>query len=97
MFYIILLSCSNVLLLLLLIILIRASLKVSRQVQMWEKFYESSIEDVDSTLGALNKLVSRRNLLSNDPDVQNMCQIITIIRDILIGYQSANGERKEQK
>jgi hypothetical protein len=77
----------------------KASLTVSRQVQAYEEFYNSSLEDIESVINMLDTLMSRRQLVSDDPDVQNIYRVIVILHDILLGYRNAwkSEERKKKK
>jgi len=90
----IVLSILVMLLLVLNIIFIKAGVKASRKIQAFEDFYEGTIEDLDSVIKMVNGLL-KRQLLSDDNDVQNFHRVIGITHDILLGYRKA-GEDKEK-
>lgn len=71
-------------------------IKASRLVQEYETFYNSTLDDVDSAIVMLDTLITRRQLLSDDPDVQNVYKVIVIIHDILLGYHNATGRNKRK-
>lgn len=92
-----LLSTICVIMFILLVVMIRASLKVSRQAQAYEEFYNNSLEDVQSVIKMLDDLMNRRQLVSDDPDVQNVFRVVVILHDILVGYRNAWKSEEERK
>lgn len=52
----------------------------------YEEFYNSTLEDIGEVVDMLDKLVGKRQMLSDDPDVQNLLRIIAIAHDTLLGY-----------
>jgi predicted PurR-regulated permease PerM len=100
MIALILLSTICVILLILLVVMTRASVKISRQVQAYEEFYNNSLEDIQSVVHMLDTLMNRRQMVSDDPDVQNIYRVVVILHDILVGYRNAwktqEGKEKEK-
>ena len=101
----------NVLMLILIVILVlmlvtlvivcykitKAAIRVSQQNQNWESFYDNSLEDVESVITMLDTLMNKRQLVSDDPDVQNTYRVVVILHDILAGYinaKTASGTEK---
>ena len=94
----ILLSIICGLQLLLLLFVLRAALRKSREVQIYEQFYEDTLEDVESIVDMLDALMNRRQLISDDPDIQNVYRVVVILHDTLVGYRNATEkERKKEK
>ena len=81
----------------LLVVMTRASVRVSRQVQAYEEFYSNSLEDIQSVIVMLDTLMSRRQMVSDDPDVQNVYRVVVILHDILVGYYEYSKETKGKK
>lgn len=79
-----------------LVLLIPTVLSVSREIENFGQFYEDTIEDVDSVIKMLNEL-TKRQTISDDPDVQNFYRIMAITHDTLLGYRNAGRERKEKE
>ena len=75
-----------------------AGVRTSRQVQSYEEFYANTLEDINSVLDMTNRLMNRQ-LISDDPDVQNFHRVLTITHDTLLRYAHAGREteRKEEK
>ena len=77
-------------------VFVHYGIKASRLVQEYESFYNATLDDIDSATNMLEELVNRRQLVSDDPDVQNVYRVIVIIHDILLGYQHATGRNKRK-
>ena len=92
-----LLSTICVILFILLVVMTKASLRISRQVQAYAEFYNNSVEDVKSVVDMLDALMNRRQLVSDDPDVQHLYRVVVILHDILIGYRNAWKKEEERK
>jgi len=94
---IILLSFICVVLLILLVVLFFSAIRMSRTVQSYEQFYSDTVEDIGSVANMLHDLMTRRQMLSDDPDVQNIQKVVVIAHDIVSGYLNASKkERKER-
>lgn len=94
---IILLSVVCGIQLILLIVIGRAALKISRLVQAYETFFEDTLEDVNSVIEMMDTLKNRRQMLSDDPDVQNIYRVVVILHDILVGYRDATKKERKEK
>jgi len=96
---IIILSVVCSLLVILLAVITQASVRVSRKVQTYENFYEDTIGDLDGVIEMLDALINNRQMISDDPDVQNVRKAVVIIHDILVGYKNAKniGKAEEEK
>jgi hypothetical protein len=92
---ILLLSTICVILLGIVIAIVPAAMKAGRRLQEYEQFYEDTLEDVSSVIEMLEQLM-KRELLSDNPDIQNLHKVISITHNILMGYRLA-GDRKEEK
>lgn len=62
----------------------------------YEEFYNLTIGDVGETLDALNVLIAKRQLLSDDPDIQNVVKLLAIAHDTLLGYANAKTPAEEK-
>ena len=83
---------------------VRVAITKDRQVRAYEEFYASTIDDVEAAIRVFDQLTNRRQLLSDDPDVQNIHRVMEIMHDILIGYiniydrkQDPSGRREAKK
>lgn len=94
--FIVLLSLVCVILSIGLVAFVRVGLQAVRLNKAYEEFYNSTLDDADATLKMLDVLMNRRQLLSDDPDVQNMYRLFGIFHDIVAGYVNA-GKRPEEK
>lgn len=79
-----------------LVLIIPVALRASLQIKEFEHFFEDSLEDVSSVLEMLDKLM-KRQVVSDDPDVQNFYRVMGITHDVLLGYINAGRERKEKE
>ena len=79
-----------------LVVIIPVALRASSQIQDFENFFQDSLEDVSSVLEMLEKLM-KRQVISDDPDVQNFYRVMAITHDTLLGYRNASKEREEEK
>jgi hypothetical protein len=93
----ILLSTIIVILLIILVLFIRAGLNTGKQLRAYEEFYNNTLDDIESVINMLDTLMNRRQMLSDDPDVQNIYRVVVILYDILIGYKNATKKEKERK
>jgi len=78
-----------------LVLLVPAVASASKQLDEFEDFYQNTIEDVDSVLEMLSKLMKRK-IISDDPDIQNFYKVMGIAHDTLAGYRNAKGRGKEE-
>jgi hypothetical protein len=92
---IIFLSLLVVFLLLLVSLFIYLGIKSSQTLQQYELFFDSTMDDLDSSIHMLQDLMKRRQMISDDPDVQNVYKMIVIIHDILLGYQNAGKQKRK--
>lgn len=92
-----LLSILCGILFLVIVFAVRLLIKASRQIQGYEQFYGDTLEDVSSVINMLKELMDRRQILSDDPDVQNVYRVIVITHDILVGYVNANNKKEEKE
>jgi hypothetical protein len=56
--------------------------------RQYEDFYADSVEEISSVLNSLNTIIKKRQILSDDADVQNLIKGMTIARDIIENYSS---------
>lgn len=63
----------------------------------YEEFYNSTVGDIGEIVDSLNALVGKRQMLSDDPDVQNLIRILAIAHDTLLGYMNAKSPREQQE
>lgn len=61
------------------------SVMLNRQ---YEDFYSQSVEEISSVLDSLNTIIKKRQILSDDADVQNLIRGMTIARDIIENYSN---------
>jgi hypothetical protein len=76
--------------------ILKAALKISQQNQAWENFYEDTLEDTESVIDMLDQIMNRRQLISDDPDVQNIYRVLLVLHDILIGYTNAKDRKSRE-
>ena len=62
----------------------------------YEGFYNSTIGDIGQIVDALENLVKKRQMLSDDSDVQNLIRLVSIAHDTLLGYIDAKVSREER-
>lgn len=70
----------------------RALIEGHRAVELalkYEDFYSSTVGDIGDIVDKLGELVGKRQMLSDDPDVQNLLRLIAIAHDTLLGYINA--------
>lgn len=72
-----------------------AGVRTSRQVQSYEEFYANTLEDVNSVIHMTGRLMQRQ-LISDDPDVQNFHRVLTITHDTLLRYANAGREKERE-
>lgn len=77
-------------------VLFFAGIRTSRQVQSYEEFYANTLEDINSVIHMTHTLMQRQ-LISDDPDVQNFHRVLTITHDTLLRYANAGTEAKKEK
>lgn len=61
----------------------------------YEEFYSLSVGDIGEIVDKLNDLVKKRQLLSDDPDVQNLVRLLAIAHDTLLSYMNAKSPSEE--
>jgi chromosome segregation ATPase len=69
--------------------------EAGKKIEAWENFFNDTLEDVQSIVEMLDKLMNHRQMISDDPDVQNLYKVIVILRDILTGYIDAKNEKQK--
>lgn len=74
---------------------IKMATEAGQKIQDWENFFTDTLEDVQSVVNMLDKLMKRK-VISDDPDVQNLQRVIVILKEILIGYIDAKKEKDER-
>lgn len=62
----------------------------------YEEFYNSTLEDISEVLDLLDNLMNKRQMLSDDPDVQNIARVLAISHDILLGYINVRNEEEKR-
>jgi hypothetical protein len=72
---------------------VKAAIEISQQNQAWENFYDDSLEDIGSVVQMLDELMNRRQMISDDPDIQNVYRVVVILHDILVGYIDAKDRK----
>lgn len=78
-----------------LVFFVRAGIKASRRLQAYEEFYEDTLEDIGSVVSMLDNLM-KRQLISDDPDVQTFARVVGITHDTLLRYRSAGEQAKKE-
>lgn len=61
----------------------------------YEDFYSSTVGDIGEVVDKLGEIVGKRQMLSDDPDVQNLLRLIAIAHDTLLGYINAKSPSEE--
>jgi len=89
------LAITCVILFIVCVLLFFAGVRTSRQAQAYEEFYANTLEDVNSVIHMTGRLMQRQ-LISDDPDVQNFHRVLTITHDTLLRYAHA-GRRAERE
>ena len=56
------------------------------KITAWEQFFNDTLEDMSSVLNMAEELMKRRQLVSDDPDVQNFVRIVAIAHDVVKNY-----------
>ena len=86
-----------VILLVFLIYSIKKNIEAGNQLILYDNFFNASLSDVQEVIEYLDKL-SKRDLVSQDPDVINLRKTILTLRDLLKGYsQGSLYENIEEK
>ena len=62
----------------------------------YEDFYNSTIGDIGQIVDALENLIKKRQMLSDDSDVQNLIRLVSIAHDTLLGYIDAKVSKEER-
>jgi predicted nucleic acid-binding Zn-ribbon protein len=65
------------------------------KIRAWEQFYDNAIEDVNSVITMLDELMNKRQLISDDPEIQQVYRVVVILHDILIGYRDAKTKQED--
>jgi small nuclear ribonucleoprotein (snRNP)-like protein len=64
---------------------LKKNAQAGQQLIEYDEFFNASLNDVQEVIDYLEKL-SKRELVSQDPDVINLKKTIVILRDVLRGY-----------
>lgn len=70
------------------------SYRAVRLNSQYEEFYNETSSDIEAIVESLNTILKKRQILSEDPDVQNLIRGMVIARNIISGYVNV---RKTQK
>ena len=71
--------------------------KAVNRIIFLEKFYNDTLIDIDNAIEMLTNLMKRRQVIEDDSDIQNVYQVITTIKDILLGYKDAKRTNDENE
>jgi len=63
----------------------------------YEEFYSLTVGDIGEIVDSLRELVGRRQMLSDDSDVQNLVRLLAIAHDTLLGYINAKLPEESQQ
>lgn len=63
----------------------------------YEEFYSSTVGDVGQIVDTLGSVVKKRQVFSDDPDVQNLVRLLAIAHDTLLGYINAKSPAEQQR
>lgn len=77
--------------------LFRVALQKSKQVEAYVQFYNSTLDDMEAAIGVFEQLLTKRQLLSDDPDIQNVVRVMQITHDILLGYLNAHETKTDNR
>jgi hypothetical protein len=61
----------------------------------YEEFYNSTVGDIGEIVDSLREIVGKRQMLSDDPDVQNLVRLLSIAHDTLLGYINAKSPSEQ--
>jgi hypothetical protein len=64
---------------------LKKNIQAGQQLLLYDEFFNSSLNDVQEVIIYLDKL-SKRELVSQDPDIITLKKTIVILKNILIGY-----------
>ena len=68
---------------------VKMASEAGEKIQAWEDFFSSTLEDVQSVVTLLDNLMKHRQLIADDPDIQNLFKVMVILKDVLVGYINA--------
>ena len=91
---IIVLSLFSVLLITGLVLSLKYNILAGRQLREYDEFFQNTVEDIEESMIYLEKL-TKKELISEDPDVKNFQKLLYTTKDILGGYLYA-GKNKEK-
>ena len=80
----------------LLVLTIFKGAKAGDQLRAYDLFFEDTLSDVQEEIIFLNNL-SKRDIMTLDPDVQKLRESILTLKNILIGYLNANKNKNYKK
>lgn len=66
------------------------SVKLNRE---YELFYTETTEEINSVLAGINNILTKRQILSDDVDVQNLIRGMAIARDIINDYVTVRNRK----
>ena len=61
----------------------------------YEDFFNSTVGDIGEIVDTLKAVVGKRQMLSDDPDVQNLIRILAIAHDTLLSYVNARSPSEQ--
>jgi len=61
----------------------------------YEEFYSLTVGDIGEIVDTLGSLVKKRQVLSDDADVQNLVRLLAIAHDTLLGYINAKSPTEQ--
>ena len=61
----------------------------------YEDFYNATVGDIGEIVDSLTNLLQKRQMLSDDPDVQNLVRLLAIAHDTLLRYINAKSPTED--
>lgn len=77
----------------LLVVSVKYNIVAGKKLRQYDEFYNNTIEDMQDSVEYLETLM-KRDVVSLDPDVQNLRRLVGVVKDILIGYIDAEKDKK---
>jgi len=75
---------------------IKKNVEAGKQLNSYDEFYNSTIEDVDEIVNYIDVLM-KREMISLDPDIQNIRKAMEILRNILGDYGNENNKKEKSR
>lgn len=63
----------------------------------YEDFYNSTVGDMGEIVDRVGELVKKRQMLSDDPDVQNLVRLLAIAHNTLLRYINAKSSKRNNE